>query len=131
MRQAAPIKTPPKERKAHVVHARFTASELDAVRMAAARAEFTMSAFMRALTLEGAGIQPFLTEEDRAVFDLLHRDLRAIGVNLNSLLRLAHQRIIPGEIGELLKELQPVAAGLALELNRLGRRSGRRVGGRA
>lgn len=90
-----------------------------------------MSAFMRALTLEGAGIRPFLTEEDRAVFDLLHRDLRAIGVNLNSLLRLAHQRVIPGEIGELLNELQPVTAGLALELNRLGKRNGRSVGGRA
>lgn len=130
MRQIAPINTPPKERKAHVVHARFTATELAAVQKAAACAELTMSAFMRSLTLEGAGVRPFLTEEDRAVFDLLHRDLRAIGMNLNSLLRLAHQRIIPSELGELLKDLQPVAAGLALELCRLERRNGRSVGGR-
>ncbi|OWV96891.1 mobilization protein [Rhizobium sp. R693] len=123
--------TAAKEPKAHVVHARFTASELAAVHNAAEQAELTVSAFMRSLTLEGAGVQPFLTAEDRAIFEFLHRDLRTIGVNLNSLARLAYRQFNPDEVGELVKGLLPVTAGLALELSRLKRRRGRKVGGRA
>ncbi|NLS07121.1 mobilization protein [Rhizobium sp. P32RR-XVIII] len=112
------------------MHARFAASELVAVEEAAERAGMTLSAFIRSLTLDGAGVLPFLTEEDRAVFDLLHRDIRAIGVNLNSLTRLAHQRTVPIEISNVLQDFQPVVAALALELRRLAARSGRRVEGR-
>ncbi|OWW02313.1 hypothetical protein ATY81_21920 [Rhizobium sp. R72] len=130
-RQIAPIKTAQNERKAHVVHARFTASELAAVHNAAEQAELTVSAFIRSLTLEGAGVEPFLTAEDRAIFEFLHRDMRIIGMNLNSLARLAYRQFDPGEVSELLSGLLPVAAGLALELNRLKRRTGRRVGGPA
>lgn len=130
-RQTAPVTTPSNERRSHVVHARFTASELAAVHKAAEQAELTVSAFMRSLTLEGAGVQPFLTAEDRAIFEFLHRDLRTIGVNLNSLAQLAYRQFNAGDVSELLKGLLPVATGLALELNRLKRRNGRKVGGRA
>ncbi|MGV2102863.1 plasmid mobilization protein [Rhizobium sp. 21-4511-3d] len=117
------------ERKSRVVHARFSMSELAAVEDAAQRAGMTVSAFIRSLTLDGAGILPFLTDEDRAVLDLLHRDLRAIGVNLNSLVRFAHQRSMPADAADLLSELSPLVAGLALELRRLSTRPGRTIEG--
>ena len=117
------------ERKSRVVHARFSVSELAALEDAAQRAGMTVSAFIRSLTLDGAGILPFLNDEDRAIFDLLHRDLRAVGVNVNSLVRLAHQRSVPADAVDLLSELSPLVAGLALELRRLATRPGRTIEG--
>jgi len=87
----------------------------------------TLSAFIRSLTLDGAGVLPLLTEEDRAVFELLHRDLRAIGVNLNSLVRLSRQDKRSPDIVAALGELQPLIAGLMLELHRLAARPGRKI----
>lgn len=89
-----------------------------------------MSAFMRSLTLDGAGILPFLSEDDRVIFELLHRDLRAIGVNLNSLVRCSYQRSVPADAIADLRDLQPLVAGLAFELQRLASRPGRRMGHR-
>lgn len=129
-RRARPAGTTAGERKERVVHVRFSASELVAVEVAAVRAEMSVSAFMRSLTLDGAGILPFFSDEDRAIFELLHRDLRAIGVNLNSLVRLSHQRSITAEGVADLRDLQPLVAGLALELRRLATRPGRTIAGR-
>jgi hypothetical protein len=126
-RTAGPAAKEPKER---VVHTRFSAPELAAVEVAARQSEMSVSAFMRSLTLDGAGILPFLSEDDRVVFELLHRDLRAIGVNLNSLVRRSYQRSVPADAIADLRELQPLVAGLALELQRLASRPGRRIGRR-
>jgi len=126
-RQLEPYRTAAKEPKDRVVHARFSGSELAAVEAAAKRSGLSVSAFIRSLTLDGAGVMPFLVDEDRAIFGLLHRDLRAIGVNLNSVLRLVHRRSVPIEAVADLRDLQSLVVGLALELHRLSIRPGRRL----
>ncbi|MBB3544786.1 MULTISPECIES: mobilization protein [unclassified Rhizobium] len=127
VRQATSAAGALRQRKDRVVHARFAASEWSAAEDAARQAGMTLSAFIRSLTLDGADILPLLTEEDRAVFELLHRDLRAIGVNLNSLVRLSRQDKRSPEIVAALGELQPLIAGLMLELHRLAARPGRTI----
>ena len=79
-------------RKSRVVHARFSAEDMARIEAAAGRAGLTVSAFIRSLTLEAAGVRPFLTDEDRAVLGLLLCDLKAVGVNLNQLARAANRR---------------------------------------
>ncbi|URK89466.1 hypothetical protein LP421_32785 (plasmid) [Rhizobium sp. RCAM05350] len=75
----------PGERKDKVVHTRFGASEMAKIEGAAEKAGVTVSAFMRSLTLEGAGVRPFFTQDDRAVLGLLLSEISAVGVNLNQL----------------------------------------------
>ncbi len=116
-----------KERKERVVHARLSVSELVAVEAAARQSEMSVSAFIRSSVLDGAGILPFLSEEERAIFELLHRDLRAIGVNLHGFVRLSHRGSIPVEVAANLHDLQFLVAGLALELRRLATRTGHKV----
>ena len=74
-------------RKDKVVHVRFSSDELCAVEQAADDAGMTLSAFLRSLSLDGAGVRPLFSDEDRAVLALLCREIRAIGVNLNQLAR--------------------------------------------
>lgn len=78
--------------KNKVVHARFSAMEMVKIEQAAQAAELTVSAFMRSLILEGAGLRPFFTEEDRVILSALLADLRVVGVNLNQLARAANRR---------------------------------------
>ena len=85
-------KVPRAEPKTKVVHARFSAMEMVKIEDAAQAAELTVSAFMRSLILEGAGIRPFFTEEDRVILSALLADLRAVGVNVNQLARAANRR---------------------------------------
>ena len=66
--------------------------EMVKIEAAAQAAELTVSAFMRSLILEGAGVRPFFTEEDRVIVSALFADLRAVGVNLNQLARAANRR---------------------------------------
>ena len=114
-----------RERKSRVVHARYSAREFETASVAAREAGMTLSAFMRSLTLDGAGVLPFLTEDDRAVFTFLYRELRAVGVNLNSLARGASRGLVQHEAAAVLATLQPVVAALAIELQVLKARTGR------
>ena len=83
---------PRADRKTKVVHARFSAMEMVKIENAAQAAELTVSAFMRSLTLEGAGVRPFFTKEDRVILSALLADLRAVGINLNQLARALNQK---------------------------------------
>jgi hypothetical protein len=121
------------ERKDRVVHARFSTSEMAAIERAAERAGLTVSAFMRSLSLEGAGIRPFFTDADRAILLLLLTGLRRAGVNLNRFARSANSggpnRLagMPDAIGDL----QKVVAALMLELRAFAERGSRfRTGAR-
>lgn len=110
-----------REARSCVVNARFSPSEIAAVSKAATAAGVTVSAFIRSLSMEGAGVEPFLNEDDRIVFDRLREEVRRVGVNLNGLLRSVHRGIIrEPEIAEDLKELRPVVAALMIELGKLG-----------
>lgn len=121
------------ERKERVVHARFSASELAAIERAAEAAGLTVSAFMRSLTLEGAGVQPFLTDDDRAVFEMLISDMRSVGVNLNQLARTVNRggRFVGGELADELGEVQRLVAAIVLEIRGFAVRGARRRRGAA
>jgi hypothetical protein len=105
------------ERKNKVVHARFSASELTRIERAAERAGLTVSAFMRSLSLEGAGVRPFFTAEDRVLLGALWKDLRAVGVNLDQLARAANRRHSRfDEERAVLDDVQRAMAALVYEI---------------
>jgi hypothetical protein len=114
------------ERKDKVVHARFSTSEMAAIERAAERAGLSLSAFVRSLTLEGAGVRPFFTEDDHAILMLLLTDLRRAGVNLNHFARSANSGG-PGRSEEraAIDDVQRVVAALLLELRSFAERGSR------
>lgn len=114
------------ENKSRALKARVTEVEYQAIQTAAEASGLSVSAFLRSLMLEGAGVKPFLQEQDRAVMSLLHEDMRAIGVNLNQMARaLNSQRSVhPSELSISLANVQAVAAQCLLELRSLAKRAG-------
>jgi hypothetical protein len=74
-------------RREKVAHIRLSEAEFSAVKAAADRASLSVSAFVRALALEGAGERPFLSPADRAIIQLLGQDMRAVGNDLNQVAR--------------------------------------------
>jgi hypothetical protein len=48
------------KRKDRVAHVRFSPAEFNALEAAASAAGMTVSAFVRSLSMEGAGVRPFL-----------------------------------------------------------------------
>lgn len=107
--------------KANVIHLRVTEEEQAAIQMAAAEAGMTVSAFVRSLSLQGAGVAPFLNSDDRAVMRTLHEDMRAIGVNLNQVARALNSKrtVHDGEVRTVLGNVERVAKFTLLELKAL------------
>jgi hypothetical protein len=117
-----------RQRKTAIIHTRFSASEALAVDLAAKQAGMTVSAFLRSLALEGAGVEPFLNDDDRLIFDLLFQELRNVRLDLNAMTRMAHrdeanesenERESESEALRLLIELRPVVAAIGIEVKRL------------
>jgi hypothetical protein len=108
-----------------VAHIRFTPTEFDALEAAARGAGMTVSAFVRSLSVEGAGVRPFLGEGDRAVLALLADGMRAIGGNLNQIARAINTGGVPAEehIAGSIKDAHMVATTIASELAEMTRRS--------
>ena len=104
--------------KSEVLHVRMSAGEMARIRDAAKQADLTVSAFMRSLALEAAGIRPFFTEADRAVLDLLLADIKAIGVKLNQFTRAVNHRqaVLPHEERVVIGDVHRTVAALLLEL---------------
>ena len=121
------------ERRDRVVHARFSASEIAAITRVSEEAGLTVSAFMRSLTLEGAGVRPFFTDDDRAVLDLLLSDMRAIGVNLNQLARVANTggHIQADQISAQTADIQKIVAVVLIALRSFAARGAQRRRGAA
>ncbi|RWM09730.1 MAG: plasmid mobilization relaxosome protein MobC [Mesorhizobium sp.] len=115
-------------RKDKVVRMRLSADELAAIETAAAAADMTMSAFLRSLLLEGAGVQPLLAEEDRAVMGFLADEMRAVGANLNQLARTmsSGRAVKPADVTANIGEVQMVVAAVVAELKALAKRAGYR-----
>ena len=88
----------------------------------------TVSGFLRSLTLEGAGVRPFLTDADRAAISLLLSDIKAVGVNLNQLARARNR----GETGQsqdekrVIDDVQRVVTIVLFELQTFAERGARR-----
>ena len=121
------------ERKDKVVHARFSATEIERIEHAAQAAGMTLSGFLRSLTLEGAGVRPFFTEADRAVLSLLLVDVKAVGVNLNRLAR-ARNRGESGQSNEekrVIHDVQRLVAIVLFELQAFAECGARRRAGSA
>ncbi|TCR80825.1 mobilization protein [Rhizobium sp. BK376] len=120
-----------RQRKTAIIHTRFSASEALAVDLAAKQAGMTVSAFLRSLALEGAGVEPFLNDDDRLIFDLLFQELRNVRLDLNAVTRMAHRdEAKESEALRLLTELRPVVAAIGIEVKRLagnGRGNRRRM----
>lgn len=116
------------DRKGRTVHVRVTDDEHAGIERAAVSADMTVSAFFRSLLIEGAGIQPMLTEEDREILAVLREDMRMIGVNLNQVARALNsgRAVHAGEINMAVENVQRVQAAVVSELRLLAQRQGQR-----
>ncbi|WP_192247998.1 plasmid mobilization protein [Mesorhizobium caraganae] len=115
-------------RKEKVLRMRLSTDEHAAIDKAAKAANMTMSAFLRSLLLEGAGVQPLLAEEDRAVMGFLADEMRAVGANLNQLARTMNsgRAAKPADVTANIGEVQMVVAAVVTELKALAKRAGYR-----
>jgi hypothetical protein len=113
------------KRKDRVAHIRFSPAEFDALGSAASAAGMTISAFVRSLSMEGAGVRPFLAEGDRVVLGLLLDGIRAIGGNLNQIARAINTGRMPseGDVTGSIRDAHSVATTLASELTEMTRRA--------
>lgn len=113
------------KRKDRVAHIRFSASEFEAVETAAATVGMTVSAFLRSLSVEGAGARPFLDEGDRAILGLLADGMRTIGGNLNQIVRATNTGRMPAQadLAGTIRDVSAVATTVAAKLADMTRRS--------
>lgn len=113
------------KRKDRVAHIRFSPAEFDALEAAARAAGMTVSAFVRSLSMEGAGVRPFLGEGDRLVLSLLADGMRAIGGNLNQIARAINTGKLPveGDVAGSIRDAHSAATTLASELAHMTRRT--------
>lgn len=113
------------KRKDRVAHIRFSPAEFDALEAAAAASGMTVSAFVRSLAMEGAGVRPFLTEGDRALLGLLAEGMRVIGGNLNQMARAINTGRVPAEeeLSGSIKDAHVVATTVASEFAEMTRRA--------
>ena len=111
-----------------MAHIRFSPVEFEALEAAATSAGMTVSAFVRSIAMEGAGVRPFLGESDRAVLGLLADGMRAIGSNLNQIARAINTGKVPAEsdVAGSIKDAYGVATALAAEFAELTRRAAAR-----
>ncbi|HCH71520.1 MAG TPA: plasmid mobilization relaxosome protein MobC [Ochrobactrum sp.] len=114
--------------KPQTIHSRVSADEYDAIDAAAKAADMTMSAFFKALLLEGAGLKPIFNAEDRALLSLMLEDMRMIGVNLNQVARALNsgKSVSDSEIRMVVGDVQKMQVGVLSELRRVTKRSGYR-----
>jgi hypothetical protein len=103
------------------VHIRFAPDEFEAIKIAAAQATMTVSGFMRSLSVEGAGIRPYLAESDRAVLGLLLQGMQNICANLGKLTRALNEagRIDSNELDANLRDVRAIAFATSTELKRI------------
>lgn len=108
-----------------VAHIRLSEGEFAAVEAAATGASMSVSAFVRSLSLEGAGAQPFLNPADRALIQLLGQDMRAVGNNLNQLARAMRAgRSVDGfHLAGAVDDARAVATTVAAELSIMTKRA--------
>lgn len=108
------------------VKIRLSDAELASVKAAAGEAGMTVSAFVRSLSLEGAGVRPIFNDSDRAALSILYENMRKIGVNLNQVTRAINsgRAVHPEEVLIALRNVELIATGVAVELRNSARRAG-------
>lgn len=112
--------------KPQTIHSRVSADEYDAIDDAAKAVDMTMSAFFKAVLLQGAGVKPIFNAEDRALLSLMLEDMRMIGVNLNQVARALNsgKSVSDSEIRMVVGDVQKMQVGVLSELRRVAKRSG-------
>ncbi|MBE0579991.1 plasmid mobilization relaxosome protein MobC [Devosia sp.] len=110
--------------KSQVVRVRVSGNELQQIEAAAEAADLTVSSFIRSLSLEGAGVKPFLSYEDRLVFAALAEEFRAVGVNLNQIARAinAKREVHPDEVLMALGNVLTMMGVVGFEVRELAKR---------
>lgn len=118
---------------AKVAHIRFSQDQFCAVKAAAKSAGLSVSAFVRALSLEGAGLRPFLSEADRPIIDLLGKHLLAIGNNLNQVARAinAGRSVGTSDVAKAVADARAIANTVAVEFADMTKRAAATRRGRA
>ncbi|RUW47510.1 plasmid mobilization relaxosome protein MobC [Mesorhizobium sp. M1A.F.Ca.ET.072.01.1.1] len=113
-------------RRDKVAHIRFAEDEISAVETAAEQAGLSVSAFVRSLSLEGAGVRPFMNREDRAILEMLIQDMRAVGGNLNQIARALNvsQSVAEPDLTGAIDDVRAIATTVAVELAAMTRRAG-------
>ncbi|MDX0852871.1 plasmid mobilization relaxosome protein MobC [Sinorhizobium medicae] len=113
-------------KKDRTLHVRITGDEHAAIEKAAEDADMTVSSFFRSLLLEGAGVRPMLTGDNRLVMAALLEDMRMIGINLNQVARALNsgRSVHPSELDINLENVQRIQAAVMSELRALTRRAG-------
>ncbi|EHS51858.1 mobilization protein [Rhizobium sp. PDO1-076] len=117
---------PAKQRKGRLLNVRVSDAEHSAIEEAAKAAGISVSAFFRSLLLEGAGVRPILTADDRLIMAALLEDMRRIGINLNQVARSLNvgKGVHPSELDINLGNVQRVQAAVMSELRTFSRRAG-------
>ena len=113
-------------RKDRLLNVRVSDAEHAAISEAAKQAGMSVSAFFGSLLLEGAGVRPFLTADDRLIMAALLEDMRMIGINLNQVARSLNsgKSVHPSELDINLGNVQRIQAAVLSELRALSRRAG-------
>lgn len=114
--------------KPQTIHSRVSADEYDAIDDAAKAVDMTLSAFFKAVLLQGAGKKPIFNDEDRALLCLMLEDMRMIGINLNQVARALNsgKSVSDSEIRIVVGDVQKMQVAVLSELRRVTRRSGYR-----
>jgi hypothetical protein len=95
------------ERRSETLAIRLTQAERIGIEQAALKGGLTASEYARALVLAGRVVIRQTRTLDHVVFD----ELRRIGVNLNQLTRLAHQRqLFPAGLEEVFAAIENILA---------------------
>lgn len=117
MRATRPTASGRSNRRVKVAHIRYSPGEFMAVKDAADRAGCTVSGFLRLLSLEGAGVEPFLSEADGAIFRLLSDDISTMARDLNAVARAINVGRPPnaGDVAKLVMDGQSAAMTVAAE----------------
>lgn len=120
-------------RKDRTVHVRLSGDEHSEIAQAASQAGMTVSAFLRSLALDGAGVLPFFSDPDIAILELIHGELRAIGVDLNGLVRAANrgELALDEAVHGVVFDLRGALVAISAELSRFSARGGRKRQGRS
>lgn len=97
---------------------RISDSDLADIDQLAKKTGEKRSAFCREILRQATGKTVFLSQEDKAIFALLHEDMRKIGINVNQIARRlnAGKTVHPTEVIIALKNVLTVFDNLSLEL---------------
>jgi hypothetical protein len=114
-----------RKKRNRVAHIRFSEDEIQALEVAAKQAGLSVSAFVRSLSLEGAGVRPFMSREDKAIVALLIQDMRNVASNLNRIARFSRAGSLAApDMAGAIDEARAIAVTVAAELAAMTTRAG-------